>query len=90
MCTNYEKINDGAETEKILENMHPKPCPPPPNPNILQRGLQVESRIKTERRKAIIRDKLKNSMEQLKSKILDSIIPEEFHLVKKIRQHSFV
>ena len=36
----------------------------------------------------VIRDKLKNSIEQLKSKILESIIIEEFLLVEKIHQNS--
>ena len=31
-------------------------------------------------------DRLKNSIEQLKGKILESITPEEFHLVEKIHQ----
>ena len=31
-------------------------------------------------------DRLKNSIEQLKGKILESITPEEFHLVEKIHE----
>ena len=37
----------------------------------------------------IIRDRLKNSIEQLKGKILESITPEEFHLVEKIHENSY-
>ena len=36
-----------------------------------------------------IRDRLKNSMEQLKDKILESITPEEFHIVEKIHENSY-
>ena len=36
----------------------------------------------------VIRDRLKNSIEQLKGKILESITPEEFHLVEKIHENS--
>ena len=36
-----------------------------------------------------IHDRLKNSNEQLKSKILESITPEEFHLVEKIHENSY-
>ena len=32
----------------------------------------------------VIRDRLKNSIEQLEGKILEYITPEEFHLVEKI------
>ena len=35
----------------------------------------------------VIRDRLKNSIEQLKGKILESITPEEFHLVEKIHEN---
>ena len=34
-------------------------------------------------------DRLKNSIEQLKGKILESITPEEFHLVEKIHENSY-
>ena len=37
----------------------------------------------------VIRDRLKNIIEQLKRKILESITPEEFHLVEKIHQNSY-
>ena len=37
----------------------------------------------------VIRDRLKNSIEQLKGKILESITPEEFHLVEKIHEKSY-
>ena len=37
----------------------------------------------------VIRDRLKNSMEQLKGKFLESITPEEFHLVEKIHENSY-
>ena len=36
-----------------------------------------------------IRDRLKNSIEQVKGKILESITPEEFHLVENIHENSF-
>ena len=36
-----------------------------------------------------IRDRLKDSIEQSKSKILESITPEEFHLVEKIHENSY-
>ena len=36
----------------------------------------------------VIRDRLKNGIEELKGKILESITPEEFHLVEKINQNS--
>ena len=37
----------------------------------------------------VIRDKLKNSIEQIKGEILESITPEEFHLVEKIHENSY-
>ena len=37
----------------------------------------------------VIRDRLKNSIEQLKGKILESIAPKEFHLVEKIHENSY-
>ena len=37
----------------------------------------------------VIRDRLKNSIEQSKGKILESITPEEFHLVEKIHENSY-
>ena len=37
----------------------------------------------------VIRDRLENSIEQFKVKILESITPEEFHLVKKIHENSY-
>ena len=73
---------------------------------ILQKDLQLRSRIKTEQSKIIlqragklllqerihinhvIRDRLKNGIEQLKGKILESITPEEFHLVEMIHENS--
>ena len=36
----------------------------------------------------VIRGRLKNSIKQLKGKILESITPEEFHLVEKIHENS--
>ena len=36
----------------------------------------------------VIRHKLKNSIKQLKGKILESITPEEFHLVENIHENS--
>ena len=36
----------------------------------------------------IIRDRHKNSIKQLKSKILEFITPEEIHLVEKIHENS--
>ena len=36
-----------------------------------------------------IPDSLKNSVKQLKSKILESITPEEFHLVEKIHENLY-
>ena len=37
----------------------------------------------------VIRDRLKNSIEQLKGKILEYITLEEFHLVEKINENSY-
>ena len=37
----------------------------------------------------VIRDRLKDSIEQLKGKILESIAPKEFHLVEKIHENSY-
>ena len=37
----------------------------------------------------VIRDRLKNSIEQLKGQILESITPEEFHLVEKIHENLY-
>ena len=37
----------------------------------------------------VIRDRLKNGIEQLKGKILESITPEEFDLVEKIHENSY-
>ena len=52
---------------------------------ILQRAgkLLLQERIHINH---VIRDRLKNSIEQLKGKILESITPEEFHLVEKIHE----
>ena len=36
----------------------------------------------------VIRDRLKNKIEQLKGKILESLTSEEFHLVEKIHENS--
>ena len=36
----------------------------------------------------VIHDRFKNSIEQLKGMILESITPEEFHLVEKIHENS--
>ena len=73
--------------------------------NILPKDLQLKRRIKTERSKIIlqltaklllrininhvIRDRLKSSIEQGKSKILESITSTEFHLEEKIRENSY-
>ena len=37
----------------------------------------------------VIRDRLKNSIDELKGNILESIIPEEFHLVEKIHENLY-
>ena len=37
----------------------------------------------------VVRDRLKNSIEQLKGNILESVTPGEFHLVEKIHQMSY-
>ena len=37
----------------------------------------------------VIRDRLKNSIKQLKGKILESITPGEFHLVEKIHENLY-
>ena len=37
----------------------------------------------------IIRDRLKNSIEQLKGKISESVTPEEFHLTEKIHENLY-
>ena len=37
----------------------------------------------------VFRDRLKNSIEQLKGKILESITAEEFHLVEKIHENLY-
>ena len=37
----------------------------------------------------VIRDRLKNSIKQLKGKILESMTPEEFHLVEKIHENLY-
>ena len=58
------------------------------NKIILQRAgkLLLQERIHINH---VIRDRLKNSMEQLKGKILESITPEEFRLVEKIHENSY-
>ena len=55
---------------------------------ILQRAgnLLLQERIHINH---AIRDRLKNSIENLKGKILESITPEEFHLVEKIHGNSY-
>ena len=72
------------------------------NNKILTKDLQLKSKIMTERSKTIlnlllkervyinhvIRDKLKNSIEQLKAK-LKSETPAEFHLVGQIHQNFY-
>ena len=37
----------------------------------------------------VIRDRLKNSIEQLKGKILESLTPEEFHLVENVHENLY-
>ena len=37
----------------------------------------------------VIRDRLKNSIKQLRGKILESITPDEFHLVEKIHENLY-
>ena len=37
----------------------------------------------------VIRDRLENSIEQLKGKILESVTPEEFHFVEKIHENLY-
>ena len=37
----------------------------------------------------VIRDRLKNSIKQLKGKILESLTPEEFHLIEEISENSY-
>ena len=55
---------------------------------ILQRvgKLLLQKRIHINHVKS---DRLKNSIELLKGKILESITPEEFHLVEKIHENSY-
>ena len=55
---------------------------------ILQRAgkLLLQERIHLNH---YICDRLKNSIEQLKGKILESITPEEFHLVENIHENSY-
>ena len=55
---------------------------------ILQRAgkLLLKERIHINH---IIRDRLKNRIKQFKGKILESITPEEFHLVEKIHENSY-
>ena len=55
---------------------------------ILQRAgkLLLQERIHINH---VIRDRLKNSIEQFKGKILESITPEEFHLVAKIHENLY-
>ena len=55
---------------------------------ILQRAgkLLLQERIHINH---VIRDRLKNSIEQSKGKILESITPEEFHLVEKIHENLY-
>ena len=51
---------------------------------ILQRGgkLLLQERIHINH---VIRHRLKNRIEQLKCKILESITPEEFHVIEKVK-----
>ena len=55
---------------------------------ILQRAgkllLQEQIHIKN-----LIRERLNNSIEKLKGKLLESITPEEFHFVEKIHENSY-
>ena len=55
---------------------------------ILQRAakLLLQERIYINH---VIRDRLKNSIEQLKRKTLESVTPTEFHLVEKIYEKSY-
>ena len=55
---------------------------------ILQRAgkLLLQERIHINH---VIRDRFKNGIEQLKGKTLESITPEEFHLVEKIHEKSY-
>ena len=47
---------------------------------LLQEGIHINH---------FIRDRIKRKIEQLKGKILESITPEEFHLVEKIHEKSY-
>ena len=54
--------------------------------------LQCDSKLLLRERmhmNHVIRDRLKNSIEQLKIKILESMRPEEIHLVEKIHENSY-
>ena len=55
---------------------------------ILQRAgkLLLQERININ---YVIRDRLKNSIEQLKGNILESITLEEFHLAEEIHENSY-
>ena len=55
---------------------------------ILQRAgkLLLQERIHINH---VIRDRLNNSIEQLKGKTLESITPDEFHLVEKVHENSY-
>ena len=55
---------------------------------ILQRAakLLLQERIYINH---VIRDRLKNCIEQLKGKTLESVTPTEFHLVEKIYEKSY-
>ena len=66
---------------------------------ILPTDLQLKSRIRTERSKAILQERthvnlaiscrLQRGTEQLKGKILVSVTPKEFHFVEEFHRNSY-
>ena len=88
--TNHLRFSLCCHHNKILPNdlqLQSRIKTEPSKINLQRAGkLLLQERIHINH---VIHDRLKNSIEQSKGKILESITPEEFHLVEKIHENSY-
>ena len=79
-CSHNKILSKDVQLKNRIKTEHCK--------TILQRAgkLLLQERIHSNH---VILERLKNSIEKLKGKLLESITPEEFHLVEKIHQNSY-
>ena len=89
-CTNHLRFSLRSHHNKILPRdlLLKSRIKTEQSKIILQRAgkLLLKERIHIN---LVICHRLKNSIEQLKGKISESITPEEFHLVEKIHENSY-